>query len=40
MNNFEVIRILGRMIEGTRSISIATRVHYIKQALAIDKNGH
>lgn len=40
MNNFEVIRLLGRMLENTKEISIGTRVHYIKQALAIDKNGH
>lgn len=40
MNNFEVIRLLNRMISNTRGISIGTRVHYIKRALAIDKNGH
>lgn len=40
MNNFEVIRLLNRMLDVTRDISIGTRIHYIKQALAIDKNGH
>lgn len=40
MNNFEVIRLLNRMISNTRDISVSTRVHYIKRAIAIDKNGH
>lgn len=40
MNNFEVIRILSKMLDGTREISIRSRIHYIKQALAIDKNSH
>lgn len=40
MNNFEVIRLLGRMLDVTKEISISTRVHFIKQALVIDKNRH
>lgn len=40
MNNFEVIRLLNIMLDNTRKISIESRVHYINQALAIDKKGH
>lgn len=40
MNNFEVIMLLNGMINKTRDISISTRIHYIKRALAIDKNSH
>lgn len=40
MNNFEVIRLLNIMIGNTRKISIGSRIHYINQALAIDKKRH
>ena len=40
MNNFEVIVVLSKMLEYTKKISIDSRVHYIKEALVIDKNGH
>ena len=40
MNNFEVIRLLNIMVDNTRKISIESRIHYINQALAIDKKGH
>ncbi|MDO5393533.1 MAG: hypothetical protein Q4F33_02935 [Mycoplasmatota bacterium] len=40
MNNFEVVRLLGRMLDNTREISISSRIHYIKTALIIDKNSH
>ena len=40
MNNFEVVRVLGRMLENTRKISISSRVHFIKEALIIDKKKH
>lgn len=40
MNNFEVIRILSRMLDNTRVISIGSQIHYLKQVLIIDKNSH
>ena len=40
MNNFEIIRVLNRMIDGTREISICSRVYFIKKSLIIDKNIH
>ena len=40
MNSFEIIRVLNRMIDNTREISISSRVHFIKKSLLIDKNMH
>ncbi len=40
MNNFEVMVVLSKMLGYTRRISIGSRVHYINEALAIDKKDH
>ena len=39
MNNFEVIRVLGRMFDYTKEISMNSLVYYIKDSLAIDKKS-
>ena len=40
MNNFEVVKILDRMLSTTRTISVETRLCFINEALLIDKNNH
>lgn len=40
MNNFEVIMVLGRMLDYTKEISRNSLVYYIKESLAIDKKRH
>ena len=40
MNYLEINKVLNRMIDKTRIISIKTEVYYIFKGLPIDKNGH
>lgn len=40
MNNFEIIRIINRMLDNTRIVSIDMNLYYIMEGLGIDKNIH
>ena len=40
MNNYEVERLLSRMLENTKKIAIEYRVQSINRGLIIDKYSH
>lgn len=40
MNNFEIIRVLNRMVDNTREVSLDMKLYYLLEGLAIDKNIH
>ena len=40
MNNFEIIRLLNKMIDNTEYVKINTKLTYALHRLAIDKNKH
>ena len=40
MNNFEVIRLLNKMVDNTKMISINVELYFIMEGLTIDKKGH
>lgn len=40
MNNFEIIRVLNRMVDNTREISLDLKLYYLLEGLTIDKNMH
>ena len=40
MNNFEIIRLLNKMIDNTEHVKINTKLTYVLNRLAIDKNKH
>ena len=40
MNGFEINRIFNRMLDNTRVISIQTKIYFLTEGLAIDKNNH
>ena len=40
MNNFEIIKVLNRMIDNTREVCIDIKLYYLLEVLTIDKNIH
>ena len=40
MNNFEIIRLLNKMIANTERVKINVKLTYALNRLAIDKNKH
>ena len=40
MNSLELNKILNRMIDKTKIVSIQTNLYYILESLTIDKNKH
>lgn len=40
MNNFEIIRVINRIVDNTREVSIGMNLYYLFDGLVFDKLEH